>query len=292
MNSVRRLSCLCLATIMTMIASPARVMAWDADDLGRRASWMPVASETAQEQITSWLQTLELPADQKQQLLSLWHDAGQLPPAELHSRFIETARQVDQRIDELVNRCQGPWRPESEALPEVLSDSRLPAWVRSNLRLYYASWLAHHQLYNELHQTLDGVLLNEVFDPGALLFFQSVGQHRRLERDACLATLRKLLENEATLPQRYVKLAKLMQADLEPLKPDSLDEISRIMDNIQVTLGHGALASWYGRTKRRSSASSINSSSNWKIKPVLRPQPPAANREATPTRPASPWKTA
>jgi hypothetical protein len=30
-----------------------------------------------------------------------------------------------------------------------------------------------------------------------------------------------------------------MQSDLEPLRPDSLDEISRLMDNIHVRLGHG-----------------------------------------------------
>lgn len=224
---------------MSVALGTGRSDAWDSDDLARRASWKPVGVESVQQQLVTWLDGLDLASDQRQQLLSPWQEAPEGSPAELHARFIETARQVDKRVAELVDRCNGPWQPDSATLPEILSDPQLPVWVRANLRLYYASWLAHHQLYNELHQTLEGVQLADVYDPGALLFFQGVSQHRRLDRDACLTTLAKLLENEAILPQRYVKLARLMQADLEPLKPDSLDEISRIMDNIQVTLGHG-----------------------------------------------------
>ena len=62
---------------------------------------------------------------------------------------------------------------------------------------------------------------------------------RRLEKDLALSTLRKLFENEAVLPQRYAVVARLMQSDLTPLKADSLDEISRLMDNITIRLGHG-----------------------------------------------------
>jgi acyl-CoA reductase-like NAD-dependent aldehyde dehydrogenase len=35
------------------------------------------------------------------------------------------------------------------------------------------------------------------------------------------------------LPRRYVTLAKLMEADIKPLKEDSLDEIARMMDDIR-----------------------------------------------------------
>jgi TolA-binding protein len=43
----------------------------------------------------------------------------------------------------------------------------------------------------------------------------------------------KLLENEETLPRRYRTLAKLMEADIRPLKTDSLDEIARMMDDVR-----------------------------------------------------------
>ncbi|MCA9151671.1 MAG: hypothetical protein KDA92_20345, partial [Planctomycetales bacterium] len=61
----------------------------------------------------------------------------------------------------------------------------------------------------------------------------------RLEKAACLSAISKLLENRTELPRRYVVLAELMQSDLEPFKPDSLDEVSRLMESVKVRLGHG-----------------------------------------------------
>jgi hypothetical protein len=58
-------------------------------------------------------------------------------------------------------------------------------------------------------------------------------------RDACLPVVERLMEHEQRIPQRYASVARLIQADIEPLKEDSLDEISRLMDSIQVRLGHG-----------------------------------------------------
>src|SRR5207249_11612132 len=43
----------------------------------------------------------------------------------------------------------------------------------------------------------------------------------------------KLLERESELPRRYATLAHLMEADIKPLKEDSLDEIARLMDDIR-----------------------------------------------------------
>jgi hypothetical protein len=43
----------------------------------------------------------------------------------------------------------------------------------------------------------------------------------------------KLLEREEELPRRYVTLAHLMEADIKPLKVDSLDEIARLMEDVR-----------------------------------------------------------
>ena len=53
------------------------------------------------------------------------------------------------------------------------------------------------------------------------------------EKDTCLATLAMLLENESELPRRYARVARLMEADIRPLKTDSLDEIARLMEDIE-----------------------------------------------------------
>src|SRR5262249_21201822 len=61
----------------------------------------------------------------------------------------------------------------------------------------------------------------------------AVGQHRLLKKEECLTVVSKLLEQESELPRRYVTLARLMEADIKPLKEDSLDEIARLMDDIR-----------------------------------------------------------
>jgi hypothetical protein len=48
-----------------------------------------------------------------------------------------------------------------------------------------------------------------------------------------LPKIARLLENEDAIPRRYREVARLMAADIEPLKEDSLDEVSRIMDDVR-----------------------------------------------------------
>jgi hypothetical protein len=224
---------------LAILLATASALGKEDDPLARRASWQAPEASGVRDQVLGWLATLDKPADALERARSAWQDAPNPTPAQNVGRLVESLRAFDPRVEELVIRCGGPWRPDMEPLVDVLADESLPTWVRGNLRLYYGQWLANEQLYRELQEVLGSVTVGDVFDPAALLFFQGVAQHRQLKRDECLGTLAKLLENETTVPTRYAKVAKLMQADMLPLKPDSLDEISRMMDSIQVTLGHG-----------------------------------------------------
>jgi hypothetical protein len=60
-----------------------------------------------------------------------------------------------------------------------------------------------------------------------------------LEKDKCLPVLTRLLENKGQIPRRYETMAMLMESDIKPLKTDSLDEIARLMDDIERRLGFG-----------------------------------------------------
>ena len=53
------------------------------------------------------------------------------------------------------------------------------------------------------------------------------------DKQKCLPTIDRLMENESLISRRYATVARLMRADLEPLKPDSLDEIARLMDEMR-----------------------------------------------------------
>jgi hypothetical protein len=99
--------------------------------------------------------------------------------------------------------------------------------------------LAQNQLYDETLEQISDLKPEAVVDPAALLFYQSVAYHRLLKKKECLPIVDRLLEREEQLPRRFRTLAKLVRADIEPLEEDSLDEVSRLMDNIKVRLGHG-----------------------------------------------------
>ena len=58
-------------------------------------------------------------------------------------------------------------------------------------------------------------------------------QHQLLKPKECIKTLETLLGNSDRLPRRYTVLARLMLTDMKRLEKDSLDEISRLMGDIQ-----------------------------------------------------------
>ena len=109
----------------------------------------------------------------------------------------------------------------------------LDRWMRGNLRLHYARWLAQQELYDESLELIATLKPTEVVDPASLLFYQSAAYHFLLNKTEGLATIETLLENEETIARRYALTAKLMAADLTPLKTDSLDEVARLMDDIE-----------------------------------------------------------
>lgn len=210
------------------------------DELARRASWDVDNGKRVVEASLEWLAAQDTIDDaQREQMTERLRTAVDESPDTISRVLLTVLGRVDGRIGELIETCS---RPRSAAeLTEVivLSDGTLPEWVRANLRLHYGVWLANQALYDEAHEQLTLVSHEDVANPASLLFYRAIVQHRRLEKTECLETIDKLLENEEFIPRRFSTVAKLMQADIEPLEPDSLDEIARIMDSIKVRLQHG-----------------------------------------------------
>ena len=76
-------------------------------------------------------------------------------------------------------------------------------------------------------------------DPATLLFYQATGYHLILAKEKCLRAISLLQENNDAIPRRYATLANLMKADIGPLEKDSLDEVARLMSDIQRRLKLG-----------------------------------------------------
>jgi len=210
------------------------------DDLQKRATWQPPAVAEVKAAVEPWLAGRTLDAATQTQIAALWADDS-LPAvsADVLDRLAETIALAEPAARELVALCRGSQPAPVPTAFGILQDGSQPPLVRNNLQLLYGRWLAQHALYDEALEQLAPLQPGQVVDPAGLLFYQSVCHHRLLQKEPCLTALAKLMENKGRIPKRYELLAGLMEADLKPLKTDSLDEVSRLMDDIERRLGLG-----------------------------------------------------
>lgn len=210
------------------------------DELAKRATWTEPAALEVKGQVLAWLESQQPDEQIAKGIEALWTDEA-IPSTGVGrlEHVAITAAMVDVEVRPIVELCRNV-APRQLAPPlEVLFDESRDAFVRHNMRLYLGQWLAQHAFYDEAFEQLDGLTHNDVVDPASLLFYQSVVHHRLLNKDACLVSLNLLIENEQTIPRRYLSVAKLMESDIKPFEKDSLDEVSRLMDDIQRRLNFG-----------------------------------------------------
>ena len=157
-----------------------------------------------------------------------------VPPRELLDQVAATLALVDDNAQTARRLLQHARRTPS-ALPDFpVSAGRAAAGFRAqHLRLLYGRWLAQHQCYDEALEQLQDLTTADVVDPAALLFYQGVSYHRMPDKRQCVPLVARLLENQQQIPRRYLTVAQLIQADIAPLETDSLDEISRLMDEVR-----------------------------------------------------------
>ena len=224
-----------------MILALAAVSPLQADEeRQKRATWQPPTVAEVKAAVEQWLSGQKLDDATKAQVAALWAE-GQLPAvsADVLDRLAETVALADASVRDFVAMCCGSQPPLALTAFSALQDTARPPLVRNNLRLLYGRWLAQHELYDEALEQLGGLQPADVVDPAMLLFYQGVCHHRLLHKEPCLAALSRLQENKGKIPKRFEVLAGLMEADLKPLKTDSLDEVSRLMDDIERRLGFG-----------------------------------------------------
>ncbi len=205
-------------------------------ELAQRTSWQPLSASDARDQVFAWSQTAELTADQQNRLAAIWH--------ENHGDAQDTLQQTVASFALVYPRAADWLEPgfPSGSLPvdtTWLDAPQIPDFVRHNARLFVGKAFALQQMYDEALETLAPLETEQVIDPAALLFYQAAAHYRLRQKDEGVALLERLLENKDELPRRYTTVADLMLVDLASLKPESLDEVARIMDSIRVRLNLG-----------------------------------------------------
>jgi hypothetical protein len=168
--------------------------------------------------------------------------AGQAAPApgpESLERIVAAVALVDEPVAALRARCQGRWRPGAPVDWTWLDEPVRPEWLRADLKLFVGRWAAQERLYDESLAQIGKLDPQQVSDPASLLFYQAVGFHRLLDREAGAQAVERLLERESELPQRFVAVARLLRDDFHALEEESLDHISRRMNDIERRLDLG-----------------------------------------------------
>lgn len=202
--------------------------------LAAEPAWTPPTPEAVRRQVLDWLIAPKSEAALRAKAEQLW--AG-LPPrpqgTELLARAAATFALVDPRAGKLIDRCAKPYVPGPVVKEDWLVDAKTAPVVAKNMRLYYARYLAQQSLFDETLEQLAGLEPGEVIDPASLLFYRALAHYRLAEREPGLRDAGRLLAGSDHSPRRYAVLAELMRDDLKRLEDDTLDHISRRMDDVR-----------------------------------------------------------
>ena len=222
-----------------LVSLPAVGAVHGEEEQPAEASWQAPEPSAVRELAMRWLAEQKADAAVVEKAKTLWPpEAESAEATQLLARLGVTFALVDPRARALVERCARPsGRPDREATAWLLDETVPP--VTPNLRLLYARWLLHGELFDEAHEYLAGLATEDVVDPASLLFCQGVVAHQLLHREEGLKALDALLARSDEAPRRYLALARLMREELDGLKEDSLDHIARRMGDIRRRLDLG-----------------------------------------------------
>jgi hypothetical protein len=232
------LAILSLAAVSSALAQDGALPT--SDVLGRTPTWRPSVAADVKAQALDWLNKTKPDAAVRAKAVAIWAHLPEQPSgAELLDRLAATIALGDPRAAKLLELLSKPHGPLALPSETWLADPKLPLLLSANLRLLYGRWLVHASLLDEAMEQLAGLNTSDVVAPAELLFYQGVVYHRLLKQEEGMKAIDDLLAGEDASPRRYVAVARLMQADLHDLKPDTLDHISRRMEDIQRRLDLG-----------------------------------------------------
>ncbi len=223
--------------VVALVGAEVSVQAAGDDTFTREASWELVTPAAAREQLAAYSKEQGLAEEEQTKALANWpSEIDSLTGQDVLDLTIGSLATIDPRVEEVRAWCAA----SSPAIPQfkLFADDTAHAFVRHNASLFLAGTFVQRDLADECLERLADLKPADVVDPAGLLFQRAVAHHRLLQKDECLKQVAVLLEREAELPQRYLRLSHLMADDIRPLKTDSLDEVARLMEDVRRRLDH------------------------------------------------------
>ncbi|MCC6509675.1 MAG: hypothetical protein IT423_11240 [Pirellulaceae bacterium] len=225
---------------VTTQASAADTGTAAADQLQKAASWKWPEVALIEQHLLSYLDQVQASPELRERVLEQWKlSSADIKGPALLERVLSAASIIEPRISELVAKLNDPAGEPVLVKQLTWLTSDVPGWLQDAVRLACGRALAQRRLYDEALETLTGLAVDQICDPASLVFYRAVCQHHLLQKKECLANVDLLLERQTELPVRFTQVAQLMSADIKPLKNDSLDEIARMMNDVQRRLDLG-----------------------------------------------------
>ncbi|TWT68976.1 hypothetical protein [Crateriforma conspicua] len=227
------------AVAVGLIGTPANA----SDALKKQSTWQTLSADQWATRLRSDLDSLGVSPDVIDQASDQFLDAVQTDDVDPLDAFVELAAGIDRSMADLVDLSRQDLTAAAGSIdpsgPNYAALNSLPESTRDAVRIWMGRELTQQRLYDEALPVIAEVDAISSVAPASLLFYRGVCYHALLMKTEALADLRRLMENPDDAPQRFVKTAQLMVADIRPMKPDSLDEISRMMTDVQRRLDLG-----------------------------------------------------
>ena len=166
------------------------------------------------------------------QIAKLWQLNGEpLSARELHQRVLDTIAVVKPEVAEFTSECSLTSAVGAAAEFPALDES--DEFATGALRLFFGRHLAQRRMYDEALEQFSHVDPARCLDPATCLFFRSVCEQQLLMKSEGLKSLDLLLSHTEDVPVRYASVARLMRDELEVLRKDTLDEVARMMTDVE-----------------------------------------------------------
>jgi len=204
-------------------------------------SWQPPTVEAVRTQLETFLRSSQLAPSRQTEVRDQW-TATKNQDAEVSvlDRLAQCLAKADDRVAALIEFCAAS-NKAGQKLPDFawLANSETPLLIRNNMRVYLSRWLVQAGYYDEAISWTDGLDTDDVVAPETLLFYRAIAYHQLVEPTKADGALAQLLQRQDSLPTRYQKVADLMRHDLTGLQDESLDHISRRMNDVRRRLAQG-----------------------------------------------------
>ena len=213
------------------------------DGFEKEASWQIYDADTMARMLRSALDQLGITPDQMDLSTDEFLDAIESRDVDPLDAYVDVSRSRVAVVDDLIRQSSDNIAEASQLIDPntaiYAAIESLPKSMRMSVRTWLGRELVRARLYDEALPVIAEVDPTESIDPAAVLFYRGACYHSLLMKKEALADLRKLLENEDQAPVRFSRTAKMMIADIKPMKEDSLDEISRLMTDVSRRLDLG-----------------------------------------------------